>query len=157
MTKYHKYREYRLENGLCPNCGRDKREDRSKCDKCLRECVEYNKRSYSRRKNDVEFKIRKNLRSRVRMAIKRYYKSGSAVRDLGCSIPEFKEYIASKFEQGMTWENWGEWHLDHIKPLSSFNLSDREQFLEAVHHMNLQPLWVEDHQKKTVEDMERAA
>jgi len=85
-------------------------------------------------------------------AIKIGQKSGSAVKDLGCSIDEFKEYIAKKFQPGMTWENWGKgkgkWSLDHILPLSYFDLGDRVQFLKAAHYTNYQPLWETDNLKK---------
>jgi 5-methylcytosine-specific restriction endonuclease McrA len=75
------------------------------------------------------------------MALRQENKTGSAVRDLGCSINEFREYLSSKFSEGMTWENYGEWHIDHIIPLSKFNLSKRVEFLKAAHFTNLQPLW----------------
>jgi hypothetical protein len=101
-------------------------------------------------KNDVFYKIRKVLRSRLYQAIKYNFKSGSAVRDLGCSIPRFKIYLESKFQEGMSWENWGVygWHIDHIKPLSKFNLENREDFLKVNHYTNLQPLWAEENLKK---------
>lgn len=76
------------------------------------------------------------------------YRNGSAVRDLGCSIPEFKTYIENKFVDGMSWDNHGEWHLDHIKPLASFDLTDRSQLLIACHYTNYQPLWAIDNLKK---------
>lgn len=84
--------------------------------------------------------LSKVLRNRLYIAIKRGYKSGSAVQDLGCSIEEFKAHIEKQFHSGMTWANHGMWHLDHIKPLASFDLSDREQFLQACHYTNYQPL-----------------
>jgi len=70
-------------------------------------------------------------------------RSGSAVRDLGCTIPEFKAYIEALFWMGMTWENYGPrgWHLDHVIPLAKFDLTDRTQFLQASHYTNYQPLW----------------
>lgn len=109
-------------------------------------------RLYSRKRldNDPIYKLRHNIRARFRMAIKHKRKSGSAIRDIGCSIQEFKVYIESKFQQGMTWENWSlkGWHLDHIRPLASFNLSDREQFLQAIHFTNYQPLWAKDNLSK---------
>lgn len=105
-----------------------------------------------RRSVDVQFLLAYNLRSRLCMAIKKDYKSGSAVRDLGCSIEFFKQYIESKFEKDMTWKNYGlgigKWNIDHIVPLDSFDLSDREQFLKACHYTNLQPLWQVDNSKK---------
>ncbi len=100
--------------------------------------------------HDVNFRLRRNLRTRIKTSIKNNYKSGSAVTDLGCTIPELKQYIESKFLPGMSWENWSfnGWHMDHIKPLSSFNLQDRAQFCEACHYSNLQPLWAKDNLSK---------
>ena len=103
-----------------------------------------------RHKNDIQYKLACNLRTRLRSAINGNHKSGSAVKDLGCSISELKTYLESKFLPGMTWDNWNQygWHIDHIKPLSSFNLTDREQLLEACHYTNLQPLWATDNLSK---------
>ena len=86
------------------------------------------------------------MRNRLRCAIKGNFKSGSAVKDLGCSIDELKTYLESKFKPGMYWDNWSYdgWHIDHIKPLASFDLTDRKQLLEACHYTNLQPLWAKD-------------
>lgn len=105
----------------------------------------------NRAKTDPIFRIRINLRARIKSAIKGNYKSGSAVRDLGCSILELKQYLESKFQPGMSWENYGRngWHIDHIIPLSSFDLTDREQFKKACHYTNLQPLWAEENLKKS--------
>jgi len=95
---------------------------------------------------DINFKLAKNLRSRLYDAIKGNFKSGSAVRDLGCTVDELKIYLAKQFKEGMTWDNWSleVWHVDHIIPLSVFNLEDRNQLLQAVHYSNLQPMWAHD-------------
>ncbi len=115
------------------------------------------KRSKKRYKNDIVFRLKEVLRSRLRAAIKNNSKSGSAVRDLGCSIEYFiSEYIPSMFylnsktDEIMTWENYGlyGWHLDHIIPLDAFNLENRDELLKACHYTNLQPLWAEDNLKK---------
>jgi hypothetical protein len=103
-----------------------------------------------RRSYDVNFKLQCNLRSRLNAALKKNFKAGSSVTDLGCSIEELKVYLESKFQPGMSWENHGKWHLDHIKPLSSFDLTDEEQLKSAVHFSNLQPLWAKDNLKKYV-------
>jgi hypothetical protein len=84
------------------------------------------------------------------MAIRKKQKAGSAVQDLGCSIPEFMAYFERLFTAGMTWDNWGAvWEIDHELPLSSFDLADREEFLAACHFTNLQPLLIADHRAKT--------
>lgn len=104
-----------------------------------------------RYKNNINYRIARILRKRMNEAIKNNYKSGSAVKDLGCSIEYFvKEYMPSKFQEGMTWDNYGlyGWHIDHIIPLSSFDLTDRGQLLKACHYSNLQPLWAEDNLRK---------
>ena len=109
---------------------------------------EYRKEKYDK---DIQFRISTILRSRLGKAIKDEFKIGSAIKDLGCSITELKSYLESKFLTGMTWDNYGldGWHIDHIKPLSAFNLSDRKQILEACHYTNLQPLWAKDNLSKS--------
>lgn len=107
---------------------------------------------------DIPLKTRLsgNLRARLRMALKSGQKVGSAVRDLGCSVEELKKRFESMFYQNpktgemMTWENYGKfgWNIDHIKPLASFDLTDRKQLLEACHYTNLQPMWWRENMKK---------
>jgi len=109
---------------------------------------EYDRERYSLNRDKPEFRLPFNLRSRLYQAVRNQQKSGSAVRDLGCSIEELKQHLESQFQEGMTWENYGQWHIDHIKPLASFDLSNREQFLQACHYTNLQPLWAEDNLRK---------
>ena len=110
------------------------------------------KKSYckNKRKTDIQFRLSCNLRSRLKSAIKGNYKAGSAVKDLGCTVEQLKQYLESKFKPGMTWDNWtvDGWHIDHIKPLASFDLTDRNQLLEACHYTNLQPLWAKDNLSK---------
>jgi hypothetical protein len=110
-----------------------------------------NKRDRNRKKRDIQYKLKKNLRCRLNCAINNNQKVGSAVKDLGCTIPELKTYLESKFSPDMTWENWSinGWHIDHIKPISSFDLTDRKQLLEACHYTNLQPLWAKDNLLKS--------
>ena len=99
---------------------------------------------------DLHFRLAVLLRSRLGTAIRRNYKAGSAVRDLGCTIPELKFYLEGQFQDGMTWENWSRtgWHIDHEIPLAFFDLTNREQFLRACHYTNLQPMWAEENLRK---------
>lgn len=107
----------------------------------------YYKNKYN---NDINFKLSRTLRARLNKAIKNNQKAGSAVSDLDCSIEEFKEYMESKFLPGMSWDNWSRdgWHIDHIRPLYEFDLTDEQQFKEACHYTNLQPLWAKDNLSK---------
>lgn len=100
--------------------------------------------------NDAQNKLTRLLRSRLYLAIKNNQKAGSAVGDLGCSIQEFRLYMESKFQPGMTWDNWSinGWHIDHILPLSNFDLTKREELLKACHYTNMQPLWSQDNWSK---------
>lgn len=67
---------------------------------------------------------------------------------LGCSITDFRQHIEKQFLPNMSWNNYGTWQIDHIKPCSSFNLSYPEQQAICFHYSNMQPLWKEDNQKK---------
>jgi hypothetical protein len=111
--------------------------------------LEINAYKVRKRKESISYKLSCYLRTRIYQILQRN-KSGSAVRDLGCSLEELKKHIESKWQSGMSWENYGTngWHIDHIIPLVSFNLADREQFLRACHYTNLQPLWAEENLSK---------
>lgn len=121
-------------------------------DKHLANMRKYCKERYH---NDINYRLAANLRNRLNIAISNYYKSGSAVKNLGCSITKLKIYLQLKFHRNprnrheyMTWSNQGQWYIDHIKPLSSFDLTDPLQLKEACNYTNLQPLWATDNIKK---------
>lgn len=105
---------------------------------------------YDKYYNDMNFKLKLTIRNRTAKLIKRRDVGESAIKAVGCDIAELKNYLESKFQPGMTWENYGTqgWHIDHIRPLSSFDLTDPEQFRQACHYTNLQPLWAKDNLKK---------
>jgi hypothetical protein len=116
--------------------------------------LEYQK---TRRKEDVGYKIKGNLRHRLWNALQGLTKSKPTLVLLGCSVEELKTHLQSQFLLGMTWENYGlyktknkmTWHIDHIRPCSSFDLRDSEQQKQCFHFTNLQPLWAFDNISKS--------
>ena len=103
-----------------------------------------------KRRQDPLQKMIDSQRTRLRKALNQIEKSDKTMNLIGCSAIELKEYLESKFTEGMTWENRGRegWHIDHIKPCASFDLSDPEQQRECFHYTNLQPLWAKDNLRK---------
>lgn len=108
---------------------------------------EYQKK---RLKENPAFKIRKNLSVRLYHAVKGNKKFKGTVDLIGCDINYLKNYLQSKFTEGMSWENYGKWHIDHKRPCASFDLSKLEQQMECFNYKNLQPLWALDNNKKYV-------
>lgn len=98
---------------------------------------------------DPEFAMRVKARALVANAIARMgFKKGSKTEAiLGCSWGEFKAHIERQFLPGMSWSNWGKWHIDHIVPISS--ATTEQEVLSLSHHTNLRPLWAEDNLKKS--------
>ena len=105
---------------------------------------------YKRRQiqTNPQFRLAILLRARLHKALKGVAKSARTLELLGCSIEHLTHHLESKFQPGMSWENHGEWHVDHIRPLASFDLSDPHQQRQACHWTNLQPLWAADNIRK---------
>lgn len=101
-----------------------------------------------RRKVDPQYKLLTNLRTRLNRAIRAGFKKGRTVELVGCSIEELKMRLESQFVRGMTWDNYGDWHVDHRIPCAAFDLSKPEEQMRCFHHSNLQPLWAEDNLRK---------
>lgn len=101
----------------------------------------------ARRREDVRFKIESAIRCRIWSGIKRGSKFGRRTFDLlGYTVEELRAHLERKFQPGMSWENYGDWHIDHIRPLSSFSYEtpNGEDFRAAWSLSNLQPLWARD-------------
>ena len=118
-----------------------------------KEILEYkNEYRIKRMKNDPEYRIKKALRERLRTACKFGFakKSEKAYNLLGADFETVKAHIESLFQEGMTWKNHGfyGWHIDHIIPCSSFDLTDPEEQKKCFHYTNLQPLWWKDNLSK---------
>ena len=106
------------------------------------------KRFVERYSSDLQFNLAIKFRRRIYMAVRNQFttKAKKTIDLLGTTYSEFKEYIESKFTEGMSWEKVlsGEIHLDHIKPVSLFNLLDTEEQIKAFNYKNIQPLWAYD-------------
>ena len=117
----------------------------------------YKKKWYKNKaENDPLFRIKTRLRVRFHHMLIDYNmnKRGGYFKYLGCTYEEFKEYLTSKFKEGMSWENYGEWHIDHIIPLNYFNLFDESELYVAWNWRNLQPLWESENCSKQARVMD---
>jgi len=99
-------------------------------------------------KNNFNFKLKHNLRVRLHQAVKGINKSAPTMELIGCSIDELWNHLESKFKPWMTKENYGLWHVDHIKPCASFDLRCPVQQLACFHYTNLQPLEAIENSRK---------
>ena len=118
-----------------------------KREEIIEQCKKYNKRRYQ---GDPYFRTVFNTRSRM-SRILRNINVGNKNKFydlLGCTKNEFIVYFENLFTDGMSWDNHGEWHIDHIKPMAKFNLNVDDQRNKCFHYTNLQPLWAKDNLKK---------
>ena len=94
--------------------------------------------------------IAQNLRNRINLALNGINKANSTENLLGCSFDAFIKHLELQFKDGMSWDNRGKhgWHIDHIRPCASFDLSDPNQQSQCFHYTNMQPLWAVDNLSK---------
>lgn len=103
----------------------------------------YNKKMY---KEDDFFRFKINVRSLISGSFKRskvnFKKTSKTEEILGCSLDNFKLFISSQFTKGMSFENHGKWHIDHVIPIST--AKNKEEVIKLNHYTNFQPLWAKD-------------
>lgn len=109
---------------------------------------EINKYRKNKFQNDINFRLRHFLKNRLINAIKRNKKINSFILLLDCSIIQLKNHLQNQFKKGMSWQNYGKWHIDHIRPCASFDLSKTSQQRKCFNYKNLQPLWAKENQSK---------
>jgi hypothetical protein len=99
------------------------------------------------RKNKINF----NFSRRMRQSLNGLKQSASWKELVGYNVVELKEHLEKQFKDGMNWDNYGEWHIDHIKPLDSFDINDinSDEFKTCWSLDNLQPLWAKDNIRKS--------
>lgn len=106
--------------------------------------------AHHRRYLDPKMRLESSIRAGVQKCLRGERKSARTFALLGYSRQELAEHLERQFAPGMTWENYGQWHVDHIVPLSSFNYAgpDDPAFRQAWCLTNLRPLWAADNLKK---------
>lgn len=112
----------------------------------IKKTSEYN---IERRKSDILFRIKHNLRKRITAVLlrSRWNKNNTFSKYIGCSLGDLKIHIESQFTDGMNWENYGKWEIDHITPFASATTG--EEAFKLCHYTNLQPLWMSDNRSKS--------
>lgn len=140
MNKAEYMKIYYLKNKEKMNSDTIKRRQKSK-DKYLAYQYEYRA---NRRKTDPHFRLIDNVRKRVCKVLKG--KDKSTLLIIGCSLEQLRGHLESKFKPGMTWKNYGKWHVDHKIPLASAKNTIEVQNL--CHYSNLQPLWARENLSK---------
>lgn len=139
-----KNRQYRIDN---PKWYRKTNKEYYQANK--ERMKENSKRSlYRRMKEDKGFLILQRLRKRMYEAMNGRVKSKRTIELIGCSVEELHDHIEKQFVDGMSWDNYGEWHVDHIMPCALFDFNKVEHQQECFNYKNLQPLWAEDNIRK---------
>lgn len=106
------------------------------------------KRVLARIAADPVVRMRDRLRRRVAAAFRVQRASKATAGLIGCTMQQLRQHLEAQFTEGMTWDNYGKWHVDHIRPCASFDLLDPEQQRQCFHYSNLQPLWAIDNHRK---------
>lgn len=130
------------------------------CKKCSLEYKNNPSNKTRIRKTSLKYwrKWRQNPKNRVLASLRRRFsfvlngnrKTDATLKLIGCSKEYLIEHIEKQFQSGMSWDNYGlfGWHIDHIKPCNSFDLSIPEEQRKCFHYTYLQPLWAKDNLKK---------
>jgi len=118
----------------------------------------YHKNREARYKNHIEYiksiegtdkGVQRKIASSVRSRLNKFISKKGKLKLIGCAIDEYKVYLESKMTYGMTWDNYGSsWHIDHIIPLSRFNLNIDEELKSAAHYLNTRPMWAKENLSK---------
>lgn len=101
--------------------------------------------NYLKRKQKIEYRINDAVSSNIYCALKDKKNGRTWESFVGYTLAELMCHLESLFVDGMKWGNYGEWHIDHIKPRCLFSV---DEILECWKLSNLQPLWAEDNMKK---------
>lgn len=118
--------------------------------KSNKEKINIYKAKWMRKKmnTDIGFKLKHRLRTRIYNAVKGTVKSESTINLIGCSIEHLMAHLESGFTEGMSFDNYGRWHVDHVIPCAKFDLTKGKEQKKCFNYKNLQPLWAFDNMSK---------
>jgi hypothetical protein len=121
--------------------------------------VRQSQREYAKRRywSDPEYRLVKQLRSRLSKAVGRGSSVSAAIAQCGCSASELLQKLEAQFEPGMSWEKRSEWHIDHIYPLKAIDPSNRRHVIAVNNWRNLRPAWASENRSKRDSVSEEAA
>jgi len=143
--------EHNKEKSHCKECGGSQICEHNRIKSICKDCgggsiCEHNKQKSHCKECDPKGHLRCLVSRRIHHALHEN-KIESSIEYLGCDIETFRQHIESKFEEGMSWDNYGDWEIDHIIPIK-FNDPTLKQVIARLHYSNTQPLWKEDNNKK---------
>jgi len=112
-----------------------------------------NEWSKNRKKTNIQYRLAGILRKRVKNAVKSENKFHPSLQLIGCDAKEFQTHIESQWQKGMSWENHGTygWHIDHIIPVNTFDLTIEEEQKKCFHYTNCRPLWAKENLSRPVD------
>lgn len=160
-------KQYRELNKICINCSGEFKTNFTKDMFCKKEdCLvakgkykkEQNRIKYNPKKilyvkkrmeNDIDYKLKIRLRNKISSIISNKKQYTHTTDLLGCSIFDIRQHLERQFKDGMTWDNYGKWHIDHIIPISYFDFTKEEDQKRCFHYTNLQPLWAKENIRKS--------
>ena len=139
--------EHNRQKSQCKECGGSRicihNRQKSTCKECGgSQICEHNKHKSICKECDPQGHLSHIVKNSVYRALQSD-KEKHSIEYLGCSIQHFREHIEKQFVEGMSWDNYGEWHIDHIIPLKYDNPT-LEETIERLHWENTQPLWATD-------------
>jgi len=129
----------------------EKKEYDKKYNQLNKDKIKKQKRRYRRKqyRENLNCRLLCVMSTRIRRALNgTVKKSEKTIVMVGCSIENLKQHLEEQFKEGMSWDNYGEWQIDHIRPCASFDLSKSSEQHQCFNYLNLQPLWRSENANK---------
>lgn len=143
---------YKNKDGYLSYCKECNKKSRNNSDWYKNQYNNYKKQwNLNKYKNDINYKLKSNFRCRINSILhkSKTYKNNNSLYYLGCSLDKYKQHLEQQFKEGMSWENHGIlWEVDHIFPLSKFDLTKEENIYKAFNYKNTQPLFKTENRMK---------